>query len=592
MILNTTKIPLLPKATVKPRANDLIIMRDVLTGKEIAVRVDLFLNGTIRSQWLVGTTYNTDDYVEFGLKFWRSLQDANLGNVPAENAWWTQVDSTEVPDVNVNISTNPDFAIDPLKLTTREAIKILIDSSSSSGDFWSLTGTSTLLANTVIDFDSYDLEFNLGGASWEISGGDVIFEQGNFIREYRSDTLHPNLIFNRSRAALTAVQNTDVLGEILFNAYADSAWQPRAAIRARVNGVVTGATVPTELVFYANNTALVERMIIRSNGVVESLGATPGFHVLNATSGTPFFSLCSLNGVRTHIQLNNNSSGGSARSEISFSNNAGSSSGRISHSSSAASIPHALRLDSQNITGSVLISIQNTNVARFTSGQITVGSDTVTSGVRFKVVGIGTTTDSIISLRNSADTERFRVFDNGLIRGTFTKDNALLRTLVVNNDGDVYYADYRTMSITVDATTKYPFSWSKVQTAADHYAELSPVFANNTAAVTGAQVVALEVAKIPNDSIIHLDIVLLLVTIDNSGGAEIRIQSSWWKNDSGTLAKIVDTVVTNKNGALGDTFTVATVDASGNISIDWSRTGTKSYKYTAFLKNTTILTDK
>lgn len=41
--------------------------------------------------WVIGSTYSEGTLVERNAISWRSLQDSNTGNTPAEGSWWTKV---------------------------------------------------------------------------------------------------------------------------------------------------------------------------------------------------------------------------------------------------------------------------------------------------------------------------------------------------------------------------------------------------------------------------------------------------------------------------------------------------------------------
>ncbi|MEN7549034.1 hypothetical protein AAG747_14010 [Rapidithrix thailandica] len=49
--------------------------------------------------WSAATTYAQDDFVEYGRKIWKSRQGNNQGNVPAENAYWTEISAEELAHI-------------------------------------------------------------------------------------------------------------------------------------------------------------------------------------------------------------------------------------------------------------------------------------------------------------------------------------------------------------------------------------------------------------------------------------------------------------------------------------------------------------
>lgn len=57
---------------------------------------DYVLQGSsISILWSVSATYQTDDITSYNDRFWRSLQDNNIANIPTEGAFWTEVSKAE-----------------------------------------------------------------------------------------------------------------------------------------------------------------------------------------------------------------------------------------------------------------------------------------------------------------------------------------------------------------------------------------------------------------------------------------------------------------------------------------------------------------
>jgi hypothetical protein len=222
---------------------------------------------------------------------------------------------------------------------------------------------------------------------------------------------------------------------------------------------------------------------------------------------------------------------------------------------------------------------------------------------RFATNGVGAITGSTMRTHEEDTADSVVFIDDDIstnadfsVEGTKLTDRATIKTAfpVLLASDQTYITENNLLRFVLngDALIRVGLAWRKVQTNADQYAEISTAFRNNGSAITGTNVVIVDAAKIPNDSILHVQAILVGITIDDSGGFESRIEASWWKNAAGTLAKINDTITTNKNGALGDTFTISTANSSGDIVISFSRTGTKSYYLSAFVKNINIVTKK
>ena len=74
--------------------------------EQVAIQHDL---GATRASmdWNATTTYVIDDYVLFqGLTAWKSLQNGNQGNIPAENSFWTEVSISEADGITLSTHSN------------------------------------------------------------------------------------------------------------------------------------------------------------------------------------------------------------------------------------------------------------------------------------------------------------------------------------------------------------------------------------------------------------------------------------------------------------------------------------------------------
>lgn len=91
MATGDRKITQLPKAASTAKDGVLAIV-DPITLKTVQLAIQTGL-GAERADmdWQSDTTYSIDDFVLYnGLTAWKSLQNSNTGNVPAENTFWEQ----------------------------------------------------------------------------------------------------------------------------------------------------------------------------------------------------------------------------------------------------------------------------------------------------------------------------------------------------------------------------------------------------------------------------------------------------------------------------------------------------------------------
>lgn len=95
MAISTKKIYQLQEL-FQAKSNYLMIIRNVETGKDMKVKLGTLLTGKIVAIWDPEEEYNTGDNVDYNLKIWKSLIDANVGNIPTEGVNWTEVSASEV----------------------------------------------------------------------------------------------------------------------------------------------------------------------------------------------------------------------------------------------------------------------------------------------------------------------------------------------------------------------------------------------------------------------------------------------------------------------------------------------------------------
>jgi hypothetical protein len=91
MSLSTKRIDELNELTA-PGSDVWLVVRDTVTGKDYKVKKSNLLSGASATyEWQAGTTYAAGQLVSWGGLWWKSLIGANTGNIPSENANWTQV---------------------------------------------------------------------------------------------------------------------------------------------------------------------------------------------------------------------------------------------------------------------------------------------------------------------------------------------------------------------------------------------------------------------------------------------------------------------------------------------------------------------
>lgn len=82
-----------------PAGTVLVHVRNPITKKDHHVLLSDINTGNSYGTWNPSTEYSIYNRVTWNFKIWESLQDTNEGNIPAENAFWTEVSSAEVEDL-------------------------------------------------------------------------------------------------------------------------------------------------------------------------------------------------------------------------------------------------------------------------------------------------------------------------------------------------------------------------------------------------------------------------------------------------------------------------------------------------------------
>lgn len=79
------------------KSNTVFIGYDPDTNKMVRIMGNVVFNNEGYPEWDVDDSYDTDVIVIYQLRFWKSLEDDNVGNIPSENTHWTEVSPSDVP---------------------------------------------------------------------------------------------------------------------------------------------------------------------------------------------------------------------------------------------------------------------------------------------------------------------------------------------------------------------------------------------------------------------------------------------------------------------------------------------------------------
>lgn len=77
-------------------SNTIIIGYDPVTGKMVRMTASQLLTGTGYPEWSPDASYDLDVIVIYQLRFWKSLENDNEGNIPSEGDHWTEVSPTQI----------------------------------------------------------------------------------------------------------------------------------------------------------------------------------------------------------------------------------------------------------------------------------------------------------------------------------------------------------------------------------------------------------------------------------------------------------------------------------------------------------------
>ena len=122
MATGDREITQLPKAASTAK-DGVIAIVDPITGKTVQIAIQPGL-GAVRADmdWQSDTTYAIDDFVLYnGLTAWKSLQNSNTGNVPAENTFWTAITISPADGITDTQHANGLFTYDDSKVIYQNA---------------------------------------------------------------------------------------------------------------------------------------------------------------------------------------------------------------------------------------------------------------------------------------------------------------------------------------------------------------------------------------------------------------------------------------------------------------------------------------
>src|SRR5690554_4852024 len=95
------------------QANAYVVGYNTATDQTVKINVSALGGGQETDiSWRANVTYATGQIVEYGLKLWKSLTDANLGNFPTEGANWTEVSKAGAGSNITNYTTGV-YTYDP-----------------------------------------------------------------------------------------------------------------------------------------------------------------------------------------------------------------------------------------------------------------------------------------------------------------------------------------------------------------------------------------------------------------------------------------------------------------------------------------------
>jgi hypothetical protein len=84
------------------KSNTQFIGYDPDTGKLVRISATVVYGNEGYPEWNSGGSYDEDEIVIYQLRFWKSLEDDNEGNIPSENSHWTEVSASEIPTTDTD----------------------------------------------------------------------------------------------------------------------------------------------------------------------------------------------------------------------------------------------------------------------------------------------------------------------------------------------------------------------------------------------------------------------------------------------------------------------------------------------------------
>ncbi|MFN7703494.1 MAG: hypothetical protein ACK5OS_02640 [Chryseotalea sp.] len=136
-------------------ANDEFLVYSPVLNKIVRIKIATLLSGKSVPVWDPEEPYTIDFIVEWNLKFWKSLQNANEGNIPNENAFWTEVSPETV------VATEVDSMRKTLSKTAHGFVAKDVITIDNTGAYVKVSNTSTQkpigIVRTVIDANTFEL---------------------------------------------------------------------------------------------------------------------------------------------------------------------------------------------------------------------------------------------------------------------------------------------------------------------------------------------------------------------------------------------------------------------------------------------------
>ncbi|MFN7611497.1 MAG: hypothetical protein ACK5QX_11270, partial [bacterium] len=151
----TVRYPNTLEQIVSPDANDEFLVYSPVLNKIVRIKIATLLSGKSVPVWEPDEPYTIDFIVEWNLKFWKSLQNANEGNIPNENTFWTEVSPETV------VATEVDSIRKTLSKTAHGFVVKDVLTVDNTGAVVKVSNTSTQkpigIVRTIIDANTFEL---------------------------------------------------------------------------------------------------------------------------------------------------------------------------------------------------------------------------------------------------------------------------------------------------------------------------------------------------------------------------------------------------------------------------------------------------